>query len=137
MVACEGQTKYTSTANPQLNYERKYTTSLIGINAKNHPVKNIRVERFAGHWEIKIANPAKDSCTISIEATGKISGFCSRDGYFFDVEGAVTPEGAIALANRGSSFGLAGNFADPSTASGIWRTSLENAEWTALPANSP
>ncbi|WP_298210639.1 hypothetical protein [Acidovorax sp.] len=136
-VACQGHSKSTSTTNPQLNYERKYTISLIGINTKNHPIKKNRVERFIGYWDIKIGSLDKEKCLISIEATGDASGTCSRDGYTFDMAGTVTPEGFIALVNRGGSFGLAGNFADPTTVSGTWKTSWENGTWTGLPTNSP
>lgn len=135
-VACQGHSKSTSTTIPNSNYERKYTISLIGINTKNHPIKNNRVERFVGYWEIKINGTGKDNCSISIEATGKASGICWRDGYGFDMEGAVTPEGFIALASRSGSFGLAGNFADPTTANGTWKTSWENGTWAGIPANS-
>ncbi|MDP3230609.1 MAG: hypothetical protein Q8N13_21905 [Acidovorax sp.] len=136
-VACQGHTKSTSTTVPNFNYERKYTISLIGINTKNHPVKNSRVERFAGYWDIKIAGTGKDNCLISIEASGKASGTCSRDGYGFEMEGTVTPEGFIALLSRGSGLGIAGNFADPTTANGTWKTSWENGTWTGIPTNSP
>ncbi|WP_162995993.1 hypothetical protein [Acidovorax sp. 1608163] len=134
VVMCD-QTSYTTATSTltTTNVESRSKITLIGINAKNHPVKKLTAATYFGSWELAFTDTDPGKCSIQITPDKKISGHCESKSTSFSVSGLINDDGGFEAAGTdGSKF--QGKLSGSVSSSGTWFSTIYNntsGTWTA------
>lgn len=111
LVACEAKDRYNTDNGPVESISKSY---LIGIDAKNHPVKTNSALRFLGNWEIVFSD--KSTCLIAAteiknSSNVQLKGACGNYAQQIGIlTGTVSPNGEVNAVINGEHSPFTGNF---------------------------
>lgn len=135
ITLCDQSSFYSSTGTTgtTTTTEIRSKITLIGINAKNHPIKKLSAATYYGNWQFKFTGEDPGQCSIAIIPEDTLSGQCTTRTESFSVSGKINQEGAFE-ANGTNGIKIQGTLNSPVESSGTWFSTTYNnisGTWTA------
>ena len=134
ITLCDQSSFYSSTGTTgTTTTEIRSKITLIGINAKNHPIKKHTVATYYGNWQFKFTGEDPGQCLATISPGGSLSGQCTTRTESFAVSGFIRQEGGFE-ANGTNGIKIQGTLNSPVESSGTWFSTTYNnisGTWTA------